>query len=128
MKHRSIDSDRRRLLIALAGTGALAGLESLLPSYARGEALSLRSGIAAQVAGGPPRPVSLDFDVRRERVAIAGGHGSGITINRSIPAPLIELWEGQGARLRVHNHLDQDTSIHWHGLMLPFQMKEEDYL
>lgn len=122
MKHRSIDSDRRRLLIALAGTGALAGLESLLPSYARGEALSLRSGIAAQVAGGPPRPVSLDFDVRRERVAIAGGHGSGITINRSIPAPLIELWEGQGARLRVHNHLDQDTSIHWHGLMLPFQM------
>ncbi|MGM8849535.1 copper resistance system multicopper oxidase [Salinicola halophyticus] len=122
MKHRSIDSDRRRLLIALAGTGALAGLESLLPSYARGETLSPRSGIAAQVAGGPPRPVSLDFDVRRERVAIAGGHGSGITINRSIPAPLIELWEGQGARLRVHNHLDQDTSIHWHGLMLPFEM------
>jgi CopA family copper-resistance protein len=122
MKHRSIDGDRRRLLIALAGTGALAGLESLLPSYARGDALSPRSGIAAQVAGGPPRPVSLDFDVRRERIAIAGGHGSGITINRSIPAPLIELWEGQGARLRVHNHLDQDTSIHWHGLMLPFEM------
>ena len=122
MKHRSIDNDRRRLLIALAGTGALAGLESLLPSYARGEALSSQSGVAALVAGGSPRPVSLDLDVRRERVAIAGGLGSGITINRSIPAPLIELWEGQTARLRIHNHLDEDTSIHWHGLLLPFEM------
>ncbi len=78
--------------------------------------------MAAQVKGGTPRPVSLDLTVRRERVAIAGGHATGVTVNRSIPAPLIELWEGQEARLRVHNQLDEDTSIHWHGLLLPFQM------
>ncbi|WP_353980192.1 copper resistance system multicopper oxidase [Salinicola endophyticus] len=122
MTSRVTDESRRRLLLALAGTGALAGLEALLPGYARGAPLTPRAGNAAQVNGGVPGPVLLDFDVRRERVAIAGGHGSGITINRSIPAPLVELWEGQQAHLRIHNHLDEDTSIHWHGLLLPFQM------
>ncbi len=106
----------------MAGAGALAGLEALLPGYARGEALSRRAGLAAQVAGGTPRPVSLQLTVRRERISIAGGHGAGITVNRSVPAPLIELWEGQEARLRVHNQLDEDTSVHWHGLLLPFQL------
>ncbi|SPJ32758.1 copper resistance system multicopper oxidase [Kushneria phyllosphaerae] len=122
MTRHLMDNDRRRLLLALAGTGALAGVSALLPGYARGTPLTPRAGNAAQVNGGVPGPVLLDFDVRRERVAIAGGHGSGITINRSIPAPLVELWEGQQAHLRIHNHLDEDTSIHWHGLLLPFQM------
>ncbi|WP_456269029.1 copper resistance system multicopper oxidase [Kushneria sp. AK178] len=122
MTRHPMDDDRRRLLLTLAGTGALAGLNTLLPGYARGESLTPRAGNAARVQGGAPGPVLLDFDVRRERVAIAGGHGSGITVNRSIPAPLVELWEGQQAHLRIHNHLDEDTSIHWHGLMLPFQM------
>ncbi|WP_412176358.1 copper resistance system multicopper oxidase [Halomonas sp. HP20-15] len=117
-----MDSDRRRFLFALAGTGALAGLETLLPGYARGEALSSQARLAARVPGGTPQPVSLDLAVRRERVAIAGGHASGITLNHAIPAPLIELWQGQEAWLRVHNHLDEDTSIHWHGLLLPFQL------
>jgi len=123
VKQRSMDGDRRRLLLALAGTGVLAGLEALLPGYARGAARpSHQAGVAARVPGGVSRPVSLDLSVRRERLAIAGGQATGITVNRSIPAPLIELWEEQEARLRVHNQLDEDTSIHWHGLLLPFQM------
>ena len=35
---------------------------------------------------------------------------------------MIRLREGQNVRLAVTNHLDEDTSIHWHGLLLPFQM------
>ncbi|MFC0337838.1 copper-resistance protein, CopA family [Kushneria avicenniae] len=122
MTHHSMDRERRRLLMALAGTGVLAGLEGLLPGYARGDALSPRAGLIGQVNGGASRSVSLDFNVRREQVAIASGHGAGVTVNHVIPAPLIEFWEGQNASLRVHNHLDEDTSIHWHGLLLPFQM------
>lgn len=38
-----------------------------------------------------------------------------------IPGPLIKLREGQNVRLNVTNHLDEDSSIHWHGLLLPFQ-------
>ena len=43
-------------------------------------------------------------------------------INGTLPAPLIRLREGQNVRLSVTNRLKEDTSIHWHGLIVPFQM------
>jgi CopA family copper-resistance protein len=42
-----------------------------------------------------------------------------MTINGTIPGPVIRLKEGQQATLRVTNRLKEDTSIHWHGLLLP---------
>jgi FtsP/CotA-like multicopper oxidase with cupredoxin domain len=48
--------------------------------------------------------------------------GHAVTINGTIPGPLIRLKEGQTARIAVTNDLHEDTSIHWHGLILPFQM------
>lgn len=48
--------------------------------------------------------------------------GHAVTVNNSLPGPLIRLREGQTARIHVTNTLDEDTSIHWHGLLLPFQM------
>lgn len=47
--------------------------------------------------------------------------GHAVTINGTIPAPLIRLKEGQNVRLAVTNQLDEDTSIHWHGVLVPFQ-------
>jgi CopA family copper-resistance protein len=43
-------------------------------------------------------------------------------VNGTAPAPLIRLTEGQQVRIAVTNRLREDTSIHWHGLLLPFQM------
>jgi CopA family copper-resistance protein len=54
--------------------------------------------------------------------AVNGRSGHAITINGVLPAPLIRLREGQKVRLHVENGLDEDTSIHWHGLILPFHM------
>lgn len=51
-----------------------------------------------------------------------GRAGHAITVNGVLPAPLIRLREGQRVRIDVENGLDEDTSIHWHGLILPFQM------
>ena len=51
-----------------------------------------------------------------------GRSAHAITINGTLPAPLIRLREGQNVRLAVTNRLKEDTSIHWHGLILPFQM------
>lgn len=48
--------------------------------------------------------------------------GHAVTVNGSLPAPLIRLREGQNVRIAVTNTLDEDSSIHWHGLLLPFQM------
>jgi len=120
------DSDRRRLLRAMGATGVLAGFNALLPAYAgnglaAGAARHLDTA-AAQVPGGRPRDVLMDVHVRREMIDIAGGRASAITLNHTTPGPIVELWEGQNAHLRVHNHLDESTSIHWHGILLPFQM------
>ena len=120
------DSDRRRLLRAMGATGVLAGFNALLPAYA-GNGLAAGAAryldtAAAQVPGGAARDVVMDVHVRREMIDIAGGRASAITLNHTTPGPIVELWEGQNAHLRVHNHLDESTSIHWHGILLPFQM------
>ncbi|MAT65602.1 MAG: copper resistance protein CopA, partial [Gammaproteobacteria bacterium] len=113
------DPGRRQLLKALAASGLITGLGPLLPAYARtGVTAAGRAG----VPGGEPRDVTMDIAIRRESIDIAGGHASATTINHTIPGPLVELWEGQRATLRVTNHLEEDSSIHWHGILLPFEM------
>ena len=121
MPNRTYNSDRRRLLRAMGATGLLAGFNALLPAYARSGAARHLDTAAARVPGGGARDVLMDVHVRREMIDIAGGHASAITLNHSTPGPIVELWEGRNAHLRVHNHLDESTSIHWHGILLPFQ-------
>ncbi|MES1930910.1 copper-resistance protein, CopA family [Salinisphaera dokdonensis CL-ES53] len=122
MTQHTYDKDRRRLLRAMGATGLLAGFNALLPSYARDGMTRHLNSAAAQVPGGAARDVLMDVHVRREMIDIAGGRASAITLNHTTPGPIVELWEGQNAHLRVHNHLDESTSIHWHGILLPFQM------
>jgi len=122
MSDRTYDIDRRRLLRAMGATGLLAGFNALLPAYARSAMSAGLDNAAARVPGGAPRDVTMDVHVRRETINIAGGRASAITLNHSTPGPIVELWEGQNAHLRVHNHLEESTSIHWHGILLPFQM------
>jgi len=56
------------------------------------------------------------------KVKIDGTPGHAVAMNGTVPAPLLRFREGQTARIRVTNTLDEDTSIHWHGLLLPFLM------
>ncbi len=51
-----------------------------------------------------------------------GRTGHAVTVNGTLPAPVLRLKEGQNIKLVVTNTLDEDSSIHWHGLLLPFQM------
>ena len=83
---------------------------------------------AQPVSPGIVRPLPT---VSGEDIALRIGHmamtidgrtSHAIGINGTVPAPLIRLREGQNVRLRVENTLDEDSSIHWHGLILPFQM------
>jgi FtsP/CotA-like multicopper oxidase with cupredoxin domain len=55
-------------------------------------------------------------------VTIDGKPGHAIAVNGTVPGPLIRLKEGQHVRLSVTNALDEDSSIHWHGLLVPFQI------
>ncbi|MCM5705147.1 copper resistance system multicopper oxidase [Larsenimonas salina] len=113
---------RRALLKALAALGAFGAVSAMMPAAARGATASVAPGHLGRVQGGRPRDVVFDAHIRKDTFQLGDRSGSAYSVNHVIPSPLIELWEGHTARLRVHNHLDQPTSLHWHGLLLPFQM------
>ncbi|MDA0655422.1 MAG: copper resistance system multicopper oxidase [Proteobacteria bacterium] len=46
----------------------------------------------------------------------------GIGYNGASPGPVLRFKEGEEVTINVKNNLDTSTSIHWHGLILPFQM------
>ncbi|MGB3467119.1 MAG: multicopper oxidase domain-containing protein, partial [Cyclobacteriaceae bacterium] len=57
--------------------------------------------------------------IRAEKVIKAGKKVMGMTINGSIPGPTLRFKEGEYAVIYVKNELDEETSVHWHGLLLP---------
>lgn len=60
------------------------------------------------------------LNIDENTVNVTGKPLKRITVNGQFPAPLLEFEEGDEAVIHVHNQLkDQDTSIHWHGLLLP---------
>lgn len=63
----------------------------------------------------------IDLSIGNGYRIVEGRRGPGVAVNGSVPGPLIRLTEGQNVRLNVTNNLDVDSSIHWHGLLLPFQ-------
>ncbi len=63
--------------------------------------------------------VEYDLTIAEEQINITGRPATAITVNGSIPGPVLRFTEGDIARIRVHNTLVVETSIHWHGLLLP---------
>ena len=60
--------------------------------------------------------------VGRDKLDIDGKPARAVNINGTVPAPLLRFKQGQKLRLTVDNTLAEETSIHWHGLLVPFQM------
>ena len=65
-----------------------------------------------------------EFDLRigETEVNLTGARRTALTINDSLPGPLLRWREGDTVTLNVTNALDEDTSIHWHGIVLPANM------
>lgn len=111
------DLSRRDVLRQTAAAGGLAGAGLLLPDWAR-----------SQTVGLLPRPAALEGQEIRLSIGHApfqvdGRPGHAVAINGTVPGPLIRLKEGQDVRIAVTNNLTgEDTSIHWHGLLVPFHM------
>jgi len=111
---RSPTLDRRALLRTGGSLAASFALAPLFPAWAQ----SGTPGAGASIIGGTTR------------LEIAPGHSSvggrslhhAVTVNGTIPGPLIRLKERQTARIAVSNRLAEQTSIHWHGVLVPFQM------
>ncbi len=113
---------RRRFVKGLAAGGAIASL-----------GLTGCSSVAEDVAGGKAgqsmrsrqqkEPVLtgkvFDLTIDEQRVNFTGKNRIATAINGSVPAPTLRWKEGDTVTLRVKNNLSVDTSIHWHGLILP---------
>ncbi|MGB3597316.1 copper resistance system multicopper oxidase [Pseudomonas neustonica] len=60
--------------------------------------------------------------VDRVMIDVGSFQKPGIGYNGASPGPVLRFKEGEEVVIRVTNNLDEMTSIHWHGLVLPFQM------
>lgn len=107
---------RRHFLQAAAGAGAISLLDAIVPVWAHS------MSVLREQSGPGGDPLEFDLAIRAHRMDIAGGMGNVMSINNTIPGPLLEWYEGQDVVLNVRNELDVDTSIHWHGILLPFEM------
>lgn len=70
----------------------------------------------------PVSAAEYKLTIDREAVNITGTPVERITVNGGIPGPTLRLKEGDDAIIRVTNKMDADTSIHWHGFILPGEM------
>lgn len=69
-----------------------------------------------------------DLHIKDTLVNFTGKTKPGIAINGQFPAPTLEFTEGDIAEIHVYNHMHHETSLHWHGLILPNEMDGVPYL
>jgi FtsP/CotA-like multicopper oxidase with cupredoxin domain len=69
----------------------------------------------------PPRTVRYDLYIADTMVNFTGKAKRAIAVNGQIPMPTLTFTEGDTAEIYVHNELNEETSLHWHGLFLPNQ-------
>ncbi|PWV48843.1 multicopper oxidase domain-containing protein [Chitinophaga sp. S165] len=75
-----------------------------------------------------PRTVRYDLFVSDSMIHSKGKMIHAMVINGGIPAPVLTFTEGDTAEIYVHNKMDMETSIHWHGLILPNRYDGVSYL
>ncbi|UVT19689.1 MAG: copper resistance system multicopper oxidase [Nitrospira sp.] len=108
----------RRLFLQRTGAlGLLAAAQQLLPACAwTNAATNIHSSVWSQT---PLRGEVIDLTIGETPFTVNERTATAITVNGTIPGPVIRLREGQEVTLRVTNRLGEITSIHWHGILLP---------
>jgi len=109
---RGVQLSRRRFVQGLALGGVAAGL-------------GLRAGTAPAQGAAVRRELRgthFELSVGELPVDYTGRKRVATVVNGQLPAPLLRWREGDTVTLKVTNHLRAPTSIHWHGILVPFQM------
>jgi CopA family copper-resistance protein len=104
---------RRRFIQGISLGGVLVG-----SGLARGAlASAAQNSMPSELRG-----TQFDLAISQRVVNFTGTPRLATMVNGSLPAPILRLREGDEVRLRVTNLLKEDSSIHWHGLILPSAM------
>ncbi len=82
------------------------------------------------MAASPVQAEIVDYNltITEQAVTYSGRLAKAVTVNGSIPGPVLRFQEGDWARIRVHNMLNATTSIHWHGVLVPPSMDGVPYI
>ncbi len=111
------DVPRRRFLQGLAACGVMLGLPPWTGAAVAREVTRTVSGHVPVLQGR-----EFDLTIAETPVNFTGTPRMATTINGSIPGPVLRWREGDTVTLRVTNRLSESSSIHWHGIILPFKM------
>lgn len=114
MKHSSPILNRRQFLRSTTALGIAAYAHQLLPVFAQ-------NAVERPVLK-PDSTGAIDLVIDETEIVIGGKSALATTLNGTVPGPLVRLQEGTEAVIRVTNRLKDDSSIHWHGVILPYQM------
>jgi len=108
---------RRRFVQGLAAGGLLLGSAPWLKSAWAIPPPETAVGLAPVLTGR-----EFDLVIAETAVNFTGTPVMATTVNGSIPAPTLRWQEGDTVTIRVTNRMNVSTSIHWHGIILPYQM------
>ena len=104
-----MNRNRRRAMQSIVGVTALAAIP--LPSaWAQVRAFEVRE---------TPIRTEHDLLIAETPINVTGRTARAITINGTMPGPLLHFREGDDVTIRVTNRLEEMTAIHWHGLLVP---------
>ncbi|HSD73895.1 MAG TPA: copper resistance system multicopper oxidase [Steroidobacteraceae bacterium] len=104
---------RRRFVQGLVNSGVAAGLGLWRPSAWAGYGSAQASALTG---------AQFDLVVGETPSNFTGTPRFAVTVNDSLPAPILRWREGDTVTLNVLNRLSEDASIHWHGILLPANM------
>lgn len=111
---------RRRFVTGLVAGGVMLASPGVLASQSGahpGSRPGTDTGRAPELHG-----PHVELVIAESLVNFTGTPRIATTINGSIPAPTLRFREGDEITIRVKNHLPVRTSLHWHGILLPYEM------
>ncbi|MGE3466190.1 MAG: multicopper oxidase domain-containing protein, partial [Pyrinomonadaceae bacterium] len=89
--------------------------------------LTIWIGVLSCISSGQ-NVVRYDLTIDHKMVNYSGKMTHAIAINGQIPAPTLTFTEGDIAEIYVRNNLDEESSLHWHGILLPNEQDGVPYL
>jgi len=116
-KNRSGRLSRRLFLQGLTAGGLLLGATPWLRPVRASDGAMTTVGSAPELSG-----TEFNLTIAETPVNFTGRIRMATTVNGSLPGPTLRWREGDVVTIRVTNRLNIETSIHWHGILLPYQM------
>ncbi|PHS71088.1 MAG: hypothetical protein COB23_02190 [Methylophaga sp.] len=104
---------RRRFVLGASSALAFAALPWSKLTFANNQPVTSSQTLRGQ---------NFNLDIAYKNVNFTGKERTATVVNGSLPAPTLRWKEGERVTLKVTNHLAQDSSIHWHGMILPTNM------